>query len=101
LLKASVRRISQPAVTTLRQKRRFSYPARKSGHEKWLRRDELDLREIRAVAPWIAGQEGPLRDFGVGADKEIGQDSGSWATRGSVAAERLSCHEQSMRRRAF
>jgi hypothetical protein len=39
----------------------------------WGRRDQMDLREIGAHPPGITGQEGQLRNQGMGANEKVGK----------------------------
>ena len=39
----------------------------------WGRRDQMDLREVRAYPPGIAGQEGQLGHHGMGANEKVGK----------------------------
>jgi hypothetical protein len=39
----------------------------------WGRREQMDLREVRAYPPGIAGQEGQLGHQGMGSNEKVGK----------------------------
>lgn len=39
----------------------------------WGRRDQMDLREVGAYPPGVTGQEGQLRNQGMGSNEKVGE----------------------------
>ena len=70
-------------------------PRGKGGGPSRDRRDQLDGREIGAVARGIARDQGHACDRRMGADEEVRQDAGFGAAATTVSTEYLGCEKKS------